>query len=65
MKVYLVTDADLEQLRANLARNPQHGLAGGGSVSLTPEELRAHEEAHRFFWYQVLRWIDTIKEPMR
>lgn len=61
MKVYILTDEDFEKLRAELSRDPKHGTSGGGSVVLTKEEEKAHEEAHRFYWYHVARWIDKVK----
>lgn len=63
MKIYLVTDEDIERLKTELARDPKHGYTGGSSTVLSDVERKAHEDAHRFYWYHVCRWIDKIKEP--
>jgi hypothetical protein len=43
-------------------RNPRHGQRGGSSAVLSETEERAHDVAHRFYNYQVRRWIDEVKE---
>jgi hypothetical protein len=61
MKVYLLKDSDFAALIAAIDRDPSHGVRGGSSAVLTEGQRRAHEEAHRFFNYQVRTWIDSVK----
>ncbi len=61
MRVYILKDEDFERLKTELSRDPQHGLMGGGSAVLSDVERKAFEEAHNFYWYHVLRWMDTVK----
>lgn len=60
MKVFQLTQADLDRLTLMLDRNPQHGYQGGSSAGLSEKERQTHDEAHRFYNYQVRRWIDEI-----
>lgn len=59
-KVYLVTDEDLETLRLRLDRNPDHGYNGGSGRVLSDEEAKAFDEAHRFYNYQIHKWISEV-----
>lgn len=61
-KVYLVTEADTKDLLAAIDRDPKYGEQGGSSSVLSAEEQNAHDKAHRFFNYQIRRWLDKIKE---
>lgn len=61
-KVYLITDADIERLKTMLTADPRHGTGGGSSHALSKAEEQAHQDAHRFFWYHVHRWLDEVKE---
>jgi len=61
-KVYIVTDADIERLLTAIDRDPQYGEHGGSSGVLSAVEQQAHDKAHRFFNYQLRRWVDKIKE---
>lgn len=65
MKVYLLKDSDFEALTAAIDRDPRWGENGGSSQILNPEEREAHQEAHRFFNYQIRRWIDAMKRGDR
>lgn len=65
MKVYLLQDDDFDRLLAFVDRAPEHGDGGGGSTILTAEEREAHEKAHRFFNFQIRRWLDTVRTPAR
>lgn len=60
MKVYQLTDKDFELLLTIIDRDPQHGRDGGSSVSLTDEEMEVYREAHRFYNYQIRKWIDGV-----
>lgn len=61
-KVYLLTEEDFTLLRTMVDRNPQHGHKGGSSMSLTTQEQKAHDAAHRFYNYQVCTWIDKMRD---
>ena len=63
MRVYLVTDADLEALFAAIDRDPRWGAQGGSSQCLSEAERDAHAEAHRFYNYQLRTWVRKITEP--
>ncbi len=60
MKAYIITQADVDRLLTMIDRNPRHGAEGGSSVVLDKAEERAHHDAHRFYNYQVRRWVDEI-----
>lgn len=60
MRVYLLTDEDIEALTAAIDRDPMWGTQGGSSCVMTEKAREAHEEAHRFFNYQVRAWIDRV-----
>lgn len=61
MKVYLIREEDITHLLTLVDRNPSHGSQGGSSAVLTDVEKQAHDKAHRFYNYQVIRWIEGIK----
>lgn len=63
MKVYLLHESDIERLRTLIDRDPKHGYEGGSSTVLSEMERRAHDEAHRFYNYQICRWIDEVTKP--
>lgn len=66
MKIYVITDNDLNRLILRIDRNPQHGEDGGSSRGTpTPEQRKAEEEAHRFFNYQVRCWMSEVTEGDR
>lgn len=60
MKVFLIKDEDIDRLLLLLDRDPAYGARGGSSAVLTLEERRAHELTHRFFNFQIRRWIDEV-----
>lgn len=62
MKVYQLTDKDVQALLDAIDRDPAHGFDGGGGVVLSDVEKRAHGDAHRFYNYQVRKWIDRVCE---
>jgi len=59
-KVYMVTDADVNRLKAYADRAPQYGSHGGSSACLSPEQARAYEDAHRFYNRQILTWLEEV-----
>lgn len=60
MKVYLLDDKDIETLLTAIDRDPQYGRDGGSSVALTDEEMEVYREVHRFYNYQIRKWIDDV-----
>lgn len=62
MKIYLITDDDIERLKTAIDRNPQYGPNGGSSGVVNQEEREIYDEAHRFFNYQVRRWIADVTD---
>lgn len=62
MKAYILSENDLSNLIAYIDRDPRHGHTGGSSKTLTEDQREAFIEAHRFFNYQVRRWIDEVKK---
>lgn len=61
MKVFLLKESDFEKLLLMIDRDPRNGYTGGSSQVLSLDEERAHNEAHRFFNYQIRTWIDSVK----
>lgn len=57
MKAILLND-----LLTRLDRDPRHGRDGGSSAVLTDAEVRAYEEAHRFYNYQVRTWLREVSQ---
>lgn len=64
MKAYLLTEKDFEYLLTLIDRDPKHGRDGGSSQSSVrnPGIDEAHDQAHRFYNYQVRKWIDEVKK---
>jgi len=60
MKIYMLTQEDIELLTTMTDRNPEHGFNGGASRKLNAHEQLAYEEAHRFYNYQVRTWIQKV-----
>jgi hypothetical protein len=60
MKVYILKEEDFEALNMAISRDPRWGVSGGSGVMLSEEERKAHDEAHRFFNYQVRTWIQKV-----
>jgi hypothetical protein len=63
MKVYMLTQADIDRLLLMVDRDPKHGHQGGSSQAQVrdPQNERAHDEAHSFYAYQVRSWVDSVK----
>jgi len=62
MKAYILNEEDFDKLLTAIDRDPQHGLNGGSSQVFSPVEKQAFETAHRFYNYQVRRWLDSVKK---
>lgn len=62
MKAFILKQEDLDALLVAIDRDPKHGSNGGSSVALTQEQQDAHDQAHRFYNYQVRRWIQKVTE---
>ncbi len=62
MRVFLLKEEDFDRLRANLDRDPRHGFHGGSSQVFSEQEAEALLEAHRFYNYQITRWIESVKK---
>lgn len=60
MRVYLIKDADIDRLFAQLDRDPTHGMVAGSAQVLTQQEREAHAQAHRFYNFQLRQWINDI-----
>jgi hypothetical protein len=61
MKAYILSDADFEMLLSAIDRDPHWGTRGS-SQTMNAEELSAHQNAHRFFNYQIRTWLDNVKK---
>lgn len=64
MKAFILTEADLSRLLLMVDRDPKHGANGGSSDSPVRDrvENEAHDKAHRFYNYQVRKWIDEVSK---
>ena len=58
MKVYVLKESDFEALRAAITVDPARKRSGR---MLTDQERIAHDEAHRFYNYQICNWITAMK----
>jgi hypothetical protein len=61
MKAYILSDADFEMLLSAIDRDPRWGTQGGSGQVMNEEERRVHEDAHRFFNYQIRIWLNKVK----
>ena len=61
-KQYVLTQADVDRLTLLLDRDPQYGTQGGSSNDTVndPGKRAIYAEAHRFYNYQIRRWIDEV-----
>lgn len=62
MKAYIISDDDTNRLLAYIDRDPKRGYGGGSGEILSIAEQEAHDKAHRFFNYQIRRWLDEVRE---
>lgn len=62
MKAYILNEADFERLLLMIDRDPKHGVQGGSSDSSVRDAAanRLYAEVHRFYNYQLRRWIDEV-----
>jgi len=61
MKVYLLKEEDFTELLTLIDRDPQYGTQGGSSAVLSDADRRVYKEAHRFYNYQIHRWLTKVK----
>lgn len=63
MRRYILSDADFDRLLLMIDRDPKHGYEGGSSQAQVRdrEEDRAFDEAHRFYNYQIRKWLGEVK----
>lgn len=61
-KVYILNQGDIDRLLLMICRDPQHGTEGGSSDSSVndPGRREAYDTAHRFYNYQIRKWIDEV-----
>jgi hypothetical protein len=62
MKAYILKQEDFEKLLSWIDRDPKHGYTGGSSQTFTKQEEEAFNTAHRFYNYQIRRWIDEVQK---
>lgn len=63
MKAYILTEKDIERLLTLIDRDPKHGADGGSSRgTMDQHEQMVYNEAHRFYNYQVRKWIDEVSK---
>lgn len=60
MKQYVLSQEDVDRLLAYVDRDPRHGPDGGSSLALSNLEEEARDRAHRFYNYQVRKWLDEV-----
>ncbi len=58
----VLSKADIDRLLLMIDRDPKHGADGGSSDSSVRdvERGRIYDEAHRFYNYQVRKWISEV-----
>jgi len=63
VKVYMLTEKDFEDLLMAIDRDPMWGSQGGSSQAQVRDKAQnqAHEDAHRFYNFQLRRWITQVK----
>ena len=64
MRAYILTQADLDRLKTMTDRDPEHGHNGGSSQSSVNDgrSRMIYSEAHRFYNYQIHKWIDEVSK---
>lgn len=61
-KVYILRESDFKELLLSIDRDPKHGCDGGSSQVISERDHCIYDEAHRFYNYQVRRWIDSVQK---
>lgn len=61
-KMYVLSQTDLDRLVTMIDRDPEHGSNGGSSDSSVNDagKRMVYSQAHRFYNYQVRKWIDEV-----
>ncbi len=63
MKAFILKQNDLDRLLTYIDRNPEHGRDGGSSSATVSEhDQMVRNEAHRFYNYQVRKWIGEVEK---
>jgi len=57
-KIFLITQKDLDRLFLLVDQNPEQ--YGGGSNHMSDEQRNIYRDAHRFYNYNVRKWVDEI-----
>jgi hypothetical protein len=63
VRIYLVTDSDVDALLTCIDRDPDHGQDGGSSAHLNDRDRMVYREAHAFYNYQIHKWLDRVRAP--
>lgn len=63
-KVFMLTQANLDDLLTRIDRDPQHGFNGGSSDASVndPGRREVYDAAHRFYNYQIRQWLDEVSK---
>jgi hypothetical protein len=62
MKVFILKQSDFDVLTAAIDRDPKHGYNGGSGVVLTQDQIEAFKSAHKFYNYQIRKWINSVQD---
>lgn len=62
VKAIILTQEDVARLLTYVDRDPKHGRDGGSSQSdvRDPDKARVYDEVHRFYNYQVRKWLGEV-----
>lgn len=60
MKVFMLKQEDFDKLILMITKDPGHGQSGGSSQALSQDERQVYDEAHRFYNYNVRKWISDV-----
>lgn len=58
MRVFQLTQADIDKLLLVIDQNPEQ--SGGGSHHMGDDDRRVYHEAHQFYNHRIRRWIDEV-----
>jgi len=62
MKVFILNEKDIESLKSRIDKDPRHGYEGGSSMIVSEADAKIYDEVHRFYNYQIRKWIEEIQE---